>query len=349
MAPAAALDVQKGERVLDLCAAPGGKSGQLAAALDGTGLLVCNEPEPSRAKMLAGNLERMGVRSAVVTNAYPDAIAAAWPGFFDAVLVDAPCSGEGMFRREPDARGQWNPAAPEGCARRQRDILRQAAALVRPGGRLVYSTCTFNPIENEGSVRTFLKENPDFSPVDFSLPGIGASTDGMIRLMPHRLRGDGQFAARFIRRGDDRPEGMRTPAKPPAGAADALRELVTGSILPEGFDLRLIGQNVYAVPAELPAAKGLRIVSPGLCLLRAEKNRFEPEHALAMALEPAQARQVAELNEEQAWLYLAGEAVPMDLPRGWTLAVYRGLPLGWGKAVDGTLKNHLPKGLRIRR
>ena len=144
MLPAALLDVRPGQRVLDLCAAPGGKSSQLAAALGGEGLLISNEPEPKRAKALAGNLERLGVSNAVVVNEYPEKLSQKWPGFFDAVLVDAPCSGEGMFRREPDSRSQWQPNSPAGCARRQAGILDRAAELLRPGGRLVYSTCTYN-------------------------------------------------------------------------------------------------------------------------------------------------------------------------------------------------------------
>ena len=346
MAPAAVLDVQPGERVLDLCAAPGGKSGQLAASLKGQGILVCNEPEPGRAKILAGNLERLGVTSAVVTNAYPDAISRAWPGFFDAVLVDAPCSGEGMFRRDPDARGEWTPSAPEGCARRQREILAQAAKLVRPGGRLVYSTCTYNPLENEGSALRFLQEHPDFSPVEFALPGVGASENGMLRLLPHLIRGDGQFIAKFQRSGYFRPS-FQAPSRAKLPEADAfLQEILLSTDFLRHLPLQQMGQWIYAVPAELPAAKGVRVVSPGLCLLRAQKNRFEPEHALAMALSPDCARRKAALHPEQARQDLSGEALPFEGERGWTLVTVSGMPLGWGKSVDGILKNHLPKGLR---
>ena len=193
MVSAAALDPQPGEKILDLCAAPGGKSTQTASAMRGEGLLVCNEPEPSRAKVLAANLERMGVRNSCVVCAYPDALAAKWQGFFDAVLCDAPCSGEGMFRRDPASRAEWNPASPAGCARRQAEILDSAARLVRPGGRLVYSTCTFNRAENEGTIASFLERHPEFSPEDFALPGLGASKDGMLRIFPHIVRGDGHF------------------------------------------------------------------------------------------------------------------------------------------------------------
>ena len=203
MAPVAALDPRPGERVLDLCAAPGGKSGQIAARLNGRGFLLSNEIEFSRARILLGNLERLGVTNAFVTSAPAEALARALPAFFDRVLVDAPCSGEGMFRRDPEAASQWNPDAPAGCAARQTAILNDAARMVRPGGKLVYSTCTFNRLENEGTVREFLRAHPDFEPDAFDLPGVGASRDGCLRLWPHRIEGEGHFLARFTRKGEE--------------------------------------------------------------------------------------------------------------------------------------------------
>ena len=203
MAPVAALDPRPGERVLDLCAAPGGKSGQIAARLNGQGFLLSNEIEFSRARILLGNLERLGVTNAFVTSAPAEALARVLPAFFDRVLVDAPCSGEGMFRRDPEAASQWNPDAPAGCAARQTAILNDAARMVRPGGKLVYSTCTFNRLENEGTVREFLRAHPDFEPDAFELPGVGASQDGCLRLWPHRIEGEGHFLARFTRKGEE--------------------------------------------------------------------------------------------------------------------------------------------------
>ena len=203
MAPVAALDPRPGERVLDLCAAPGGKSGQIAARLNGRGFLLSNEIEFSRARILLGNLERLGVVNAFVTSASAEALARVLPAFFDRVLVDAPCSGEGMFRRDPEAASQWNPDAPAGCAARQTAILNDAARMVRPGGKLVYSTCTFNRLENEGTVREFLRAHPDFEPDAFELPGVGASQDGCLRLWPHRIEGEGHFLARFTRKGEE--------------------------------------------------------------------------------------------------------------------------------------------------
>ena len=203
MAPVAALDPRPGERVLDLCAAPGGKSGQIAARLNGRGFLLSNEIEFSRARILLGNLERLGVTNAFVTSAPAEALARVLPAFFNRVLVDAPCSGEGMFRRDPEAASQWNPDAPAGCAARQTAILNDAARMVRPGGKLVYSTCTFNRLENEGTVREFLRAHPDFEPDAFDLPGVGTSRDGCLRLWPHRIEGEGHFLARFTRKPEE--------------------------------------------------------------------------------------------------------------------------------------------------
>lgn len=205
MLPAALLDVRPGQRVLDLCAAPGGKSSQLAAALGGEGLLISNEPEPKRAKVLAGNLERLGVPNAIVVNEYPEKLARKWPGFFDAVLVDAPCSGEGMFRREPDSRAQWQPNSPAGCAKRQAGILDRAAELLRPGGRLVYSTCTYNTAENEETVAAFLAATRNF-PRGILRARPFLHRPRQWKIYPHRVPG---------RRPVCRPAVKGPPAPPP--------------------------------------------------------------------------------------------------------------------------------------
>jgi len=351
MASAATLDAKPGERVLDLCAAPGGKSTQIAAAMNGQGLLISNDPEPSRAQALAGNLERMGVINAVVTCVLPRKLADRCPERFDAILVDAPCSGEGMFRRDPAARDEWNPASPGGCARRQAEILDQAARMLRPGGRLVYSTCTFNEIENEGSVLGFLARHPEFIPEDFEMPGAGPSHSGMLRLFPHRLRGDGHFVAKLRRRGDAKPvddtPGRRDRAL--SGCLEALEREVC-QLADVVADMRILQQGdwLYAQPLSCPALDGLRVISPGLCLARLGRNHVEPAHALAMAIDPDRAHRHFNLDEAAARAWLRGEAVPCPGEKGWTLALHRGMPLGWGKVSDGMLKNHLPKGLRRR-
>ena len=631
MAPVAALDPRPGERVLDLCAAPGGKSGQIAARLNGRGFLLSNEIEFSRARILLGNLERLGVTNAFVTSAPAEALARALPAFFDRVLVDAPCSGEGMFRRDPEAASQWNPDAPAGCAARQTAILNDAARMVRPGGKLVYSTCTFNRLENEGTVREFLRAHPDFEPDAFDLPGVGASRDGCLRLWPHRIEGEGHFLARFTRKpeesslrnrslpevrafpererfeseafsvraqiNDDASSEARTSAEigyfepetfpvraqindgapsearatvesgrvesetfpvraltearayeesgrvesetssvraqindgapsearataesgriesetfpvrapsearataengrvesetfpvrapsearasaesrhvesetfsvraqindgapsearataesgrvesetfsvralpevrttaengriesetfpvrvqvndgapsearataesgriesetfpvraskgsgrfespnarlrtdnsrrasAPKGRAAAsraprgkeapkpdlsefVRALPEGEIVVDGDEVRLVAA-LAPDPAKLT---GVRVLRAGLPLATLGRSHIEPAHALAMALDPETAQQTIDLTDEQAASYLSGEAFPVDAPTGWTLAAWRGLPLGWCKITGGTLKNHLPKGLRRR-
>lgn len=348
MVSAAILKPLPGERILDLCAAPGGKTTQIAAALAGEGLLLSNEPDPGRAKVLASNLERMGVCNAAVTNAYPDALAKRFPAYFDAVLCDAPCSGEGMFRRDPDAREEWQPGAPAGCAKRQAEILDRAAELLRPGGRLIYSTCTFNRSENEESIASFLNRHPDFTYEDFVLPGVGASDHGCIRIWPQRVRGDGHFAARLRKSGQAKlpdppiyrpdPENMRLAAQ---------LEAEICSLTP-AMKARLarMGDYLYAVPIECPDLKGLKLASPGLRLLRIGKNYIEPEHQLAMAIRPELAHRCMHLDDGQAMRYLAGEALDWSGEKGWTLIAWHGMPLGWGKASNGQMKNHLPKGLR---
>ena len=349
MVSAAILDAQSGERILDLCAAPGGKSTQIAAALGGSGLLISNEPEPARAKVLAANLERMGVRNAAVTNAYPDALSARWPEYFDAVLCDAPCSGEGMFRREPDARAEWKSASPAGCAKRQAEILDRAAELVRPGGRLVYSTCTFNRNENEDTIAAFLARHPEFAPEDFSLPGVGASVRGCIRIWPHRQRGDGHFAAKLRKASSGKRREAPTfrIERECAALIDRLEAEVCA--LPQELKARVarLGDYLYAIPAECPDAKGLKLASAGTCLMRIGRNYIEPAHALAMALDASLPRQKLELDDAQARRYLAGEALECENLKGWTWICWQGMPLGWGKASNGQMKNHLPKGLRL--
>ena len=349
MAAAAALDARPGEVVLDLCAAPGGKSTRIASALANRGALVANDPEPARAKALAGNLERMGAANALVVNALPAKLSARWPETFDAILVDAPCSGEGMFRRDPDSRLEWNPAAPAGCAARQAEILDHAAIMLKPGGRLIYSTCTFNRAENEGSMLHFLERHPDFAPEDFALEGVGPSRGGMLRLFPHRLRGDGHFVARLRRSGTSDAERPR-PQKPDPAARALLERLSREVCQPPDWlkDMALIlnGDRLYAVPKAAPPLDGLRVVTPGLQLLRAGRSHIEPAHALAMALPPECAARTMALSDAQAGDYLSGRPLPFDGPSGWTLALWRGMPLGWGKVSDGMLKNHLPKGLR---
>ena len=353
MAPVSVLSPRPGECVLDLCAAPGGKSTQIAAALAGEGLLVSNEPVPSRAKILSRNIERMGVPNALVVSAQPEALAARWGVLFDAVLVDAPCSGEGMFRRHPETRAEWNPASPMGCAERQRRILGCAAAMLRPGGRLVYSTCTLSPEENEETVRWFLREHPDFSAQPFSLSGDYGTLDapeGMLRLYPHRVRGEGHFVACLRRAGDAPAADLMRPAaerlSPPAPAVRAAYSAFAAPLRGLPAANAQLGEALLSAP-DLPPLDGVRVLRAGVQLGTLKGKVFAPDHALAMCLSPACGLPVLALDRAGALRYQSGEALPApENMSGWALAVYEGLVLGFGKASGGQFKNHYPKGLR---
>ena len=346
MAPAALLDPQPGERVLDLCAAPGGKSTQLARAMEGRGILVCNEISPKRAKILSGNVERLGIANALVLNETPERLAERLPGWFDRVLVDAPCSGEGMFRKEEAALTDWSEDTVAMCAARQKSILEAAAKLLRPGGRLVYSTCTFAPEENEGAVEAFLKNHPDFRPEAVEAPRFSpglTGTPGMYRLWPHRLRGEGQFAA-VLRRADgpEAPEiTLQAPEALPPESRDLLSQLPP---LPDGGAVRF-GQTLYLLPPGTPELRGARVLRAGLELGQLKKGRFEPAHALALWLPAAENAVDYPADSPEIARFLRGETLPTE-QRGWILVRVDGYGLGWGKGAAGVLKNHYPKGLR---
>ncbi|MGN0761846.1 MAG: RsmB/NOP family class I SAM-dependent RNA methyltransferase [Aristaeellaceae bacterium] len=342
MLPAAVLNPQPGERVLDLCAAPGGKSTQLGLRMAGQGLLVCNEPVPKRAQVLARNVERMGLTNALVVCAMPRQLADRWPEGFDAIQVDAPCSGEGMFRRHPETRAEWTAESPAGCAKRQAEILDCAAEMVRPGGRIVYSTCTMNPVENEDTVAAFCRRHPDFAPEAFSLPGADAP-EGMLTCYPHRMKGEGHFVALLRRAG----EGTASAAAdislpgPDKQQLKALRDFAPDAPMPTA----LLGDTLVCLP-DCPDVKGLKVLRVGLHLGQMKGKVFQPDHAWAVSVCPPALPRLP-LTEEQARRYQAGEV--LDAPeglRGFVLPTLAGLPLGWGKVSDGMMKNHYPKGLR---
>lgn len=345
MAPAAALGVRPGMRVLDLCAAPGGKSTQIADLLGGQGILVANEIHPARARILLENVERMGVPNAVVCNETSARIAAHFGPWFDAVLVDAPCSGEGMFRRDPEAVAQWSAEAPARCHERQMEILEDAARCLRGGGTLVYSTCTFNRVENEGTIEAFLGRHPEFSlDPELALPGIPCQ-GGMAHLYPHQVRGEGHFLARLRKGGEERAELAELPvdkgeARWEAFAREALREAAPRR-------LRAQGEWLYAIPEGMPDVRGLNVLRAGVQLGRLAKGRLEPAHALALSLAPGEAKEEREVSREEALRYLGGEVLEGEM-RGWGLLRYRRCALGWGKGSGGQIKNHYPKGLRWR-
>ena len=405
MLPASLRPPKAGERVLDLCAAPGGKATQLAAALCGEGLLIANEIHPTRAGILSQNIERMGVKNAVVTNASPAELAMKFPAFFDEIVVDAPCSGEGMFRKEADAVTMWSPENVSLCASRQAEILDEAAKMLRAGGYLVYSTCTFAPAENEGAVLDFLTRHPEFEVIPSDQPAVAESrakglldgghpewVDGYgqypaelleqvrstYRVFPHHCDGEGHFAALLRKCGEGealpltRTESKKKGKKPEKSSGgkgkpssetvavslfeDFCREVMGGVPAWVGDTVPcLFGDKLYLIPKALcgdsdpaEALKGLRVLRAGLCVgtiagLDRGRGRFEPDHALALCAGlPIRSFPV---DYDTAAAYLRGETIPCAL-RGWYTMTYEGLPLGWGKASDGVMKNHYPKGLR---
>ena len=343
MAPAVLLNPQPGERILDLCAAPGGKTTQIAGKMGGQGLLVCNEIHPKRAKILSQNVERMAISNALVLNEAPATLAQRFPGFFDRILVDAPCSGEGMFRKEAAAVADWTEELVDMCARRQGEILDAAAKMLRPGGRLVYSTCTFASREDEEAVAAFLERHPDFAPEKVDAPWFTPGENGSFRLWPHKLLGEGHFAA-VLRRMDGNGEdgNPASGVSLPGGWLRFARE--QGISLPAGKAVRF-GDTLFWAPEEMPDISRLRVLRPGLELGTLKKDRLEPAHALALWLRPREGDTRLAPDSPELAGYLRGETIPGSR-RGFQLVCAGEYTLGWAKGDGQILKNHYPKGLR---
>ncbi|AKG34314.1 RsmF rRNA methyltransferase first C-terminal domain-containing protein [Paenibacillus durus] len=364
MSAAVLLDPKPGETVLDLAAAPGGKTTHIASLMDGQGLLISNEIHPERAKILAENVERLGLSHTLVTSANPGDLARLFPETFDRIMLDAPCSGEGMFRKDQGAISEWSPEHVEMCAARQWDIVQDAYTMLKPGGRLAYSTCTFNRKENEELIARVTATYPDMELLAAK------------RLWPHQDRGEGHFVALLAKGGAPDPSTVdplqgsakrgnrsgkgRIGGRPDAAAQTAFRQFRewAAAEIPgfraEGVPL-LFGESLYLLPSAFGESfspellHGLRIPRAGLHLAHLKKNRLEPAHALAMALCPEQAARSFDLDPEspEARSWLRGESLTVsDDLQGWTLVTVDHLPLGWGKASSGQLKNHYPKGLR---
>ena len=343
MSAVALLDPQPGERICDLCAAPGGKTTQIAGRMLGAGFLLCNEINPKRARILSRNIERMGVANALVTNEHPQRLADRLQGYFDRVLIDAPCSGEGMFRKEEAAVTDWSEETVAMCARRQAEILHSGAQMVRPGGRLVYSTCTFAPAENEEAIAAFLQSHPDFEPETVCAPWFVPGENGSFRIWPHKVLGEGHFAAVLRRKGDAEAEGEGCPGeKLPKLWEQFAKEM--GIRLPAGKAVSF-GQSLYWAPVDMPALKGLKVERPGLELGTVKKDRFEPAHALALWLTGCSRVMELAPQEQQIQAYLQGNVLPCS-QKGWCLVTVGGYSIGWGKGDGQQLKNHYPKGLR---
>lgn len=415
MVPVELLDVQPGHRVLDLCAAPGGKSTQIASKLQGHGVLVSNDIAAERAKALVKNIELAGVRNAVVLNEHPANIAKAFSGWFDRILIDAPCSGEGMFRKNPAMVEEWQAYSVERCSSMQREILEEIAPMLAPGGRLVYSTCTFSPEENEEQIARFLARHPDFSVVAIQPQwGWGSgqpswisketkeqlsmqqwqSLAGTIRIWPHRSKGEGHFVAVLMRAGDAymppqsweerrkmriswpsaiKQERVSAKAKRSKGAAKGIKPLeldlqtVWESFSDENVELTsgeqvraiLFGSRVYLQPFELPSLEGLKVVRAGWLIGELKHHKFVPFHPLAMGLKPDEAARTISFasTDELLLRYLKGETIFVDdaliqrkagvKKNGYVLICVDQYPVGFGKYLDGMIKNELPAGWRL--
>lgn len=370
MAVVSILNPKPGERILDLCAAPGGKSTQIAGRMQGQGLLVSNEIISSRAKILSQNIERLGVANCVVCREEPQRLAQVFPAFFDRVLVDAPCSGEGMFRKDDTAIAEWSPENVTMCAARQSDIMEHAAEMVCPGGVLVYSTCTFSVQENENVIADFIKAHPEYAVEDAGTDtstGIVTGPDKTLRLWPHHIEGEGHFIAR-LRRSDGAPRtAYRMIADKWASGQkkgkekDRCRQKDVTAFLYEELGLTApgsdklfkervlynFGEALYLIPEEMIPLKGIRVERPGLQLGYYENGRFKPSHALALYLHSEDVSKNYELTKEQTDCYLRGETLAVDSDlKGWYLLSVQGCSIGFGKAVNGQMKNHYPKGLR---
>jgi NOL1/NOP2/sun family putative RNA methylase len=374
MAAAEILAPQPGEKVLDLSAAPGGKATHLAALMKNTGLLVANEIHPKRVWDLTENLERIGVTNAVVINENPRQLADHFGEYFDRLMLDAPCSGEGMFRKSEPARKEWKPELVHSCAVRQSAILEHAACMVKPGGRLVYTTCTFSTEENEGVVANFLKQHPEFDldifqPVQGYQPAkaewIGLPSDHKInraiRIWPHLTQGEGHFIALLIKNESSKkyrghlgkPEfssNNKSTLKSKKQAKSILDDYIIENLSFTYENSRIIfdGSYVYQSPEVTPNLTGLNVIRPGWWLGDIKKERFTPSHSFAMGIVKAEVKQILQLRvgDHRLSSYFAGESFPDSGDNGWVLVTVDGFPVGWGKRVQNVVKNFYPHGLR---
>lgn len=364
MSAAALLAPKPGMRVLDLCAAPGGKSTQLATYLGDSGLLVSNEINTQRSRILSQNIERMGIKNAIVTNEDSFVLASHFPGFFNAIQVDAPCSGEGMFRKLPEAIEQWSMENVAICAERQKEILDNAAVMLKPGGTIVYSTCTFSKEENEDVIEYFLERHPDFT------------LEEMERFWPHKVDGEGHFVAKLVRRGcvdtdlkadrktkkNKNSKNRKNETKPALTKenmkllSEFLDETISEDVAAWIKNSRLVmfGEQLYRLPDMEVDIKGLKVQRAGLHIGEFKKQRFEPSHSLALALKLNDAKNLVKLtcDNQQTIGFFNGQSVMLsdeqaaECKKGWALVCVDGYPAGWGKVNGAQVKNHYPKGLR---
>jgi len=367
MTPANRLPVEPGDRVLDVCAAPGGKATELGAKLDGTGVLVCNDISNSRAKGLLKNIEVFGIGNVLVLSEEPGKLESYFPEYFDKILIDAPCSGEGMFRKDKKMVKAWEEHGPEFFANIQKSIILQAARMLKPGGMMLYSTCTFDGMENEGMIEHLIDTYPEFEILDMApyegfCPGKPELTKSgkedftkTVRIFPHRMQGEGHFLA-LLRKGEESTvkelKALKGGSKKlPEDLAEFLKDI---SWKIDASRLDIHGERVYYMPEDIPDVKGIRFLRTGLLLGELKKNRFEPSQALAMCLKKEEYKKIIDLpvEDDRIRRYLKGETLDVDdlvknKDKGWYLVCVDGYPLGFGKLSNGTLKNKYLPGWRL--
>ena len=348
-----------GELVLDLCAAPGGKTTHLASYMQDEGLLISNEINAGRAKILSSNVERFGLTHTVVTNSDPATLAKLWPETFDRILVDAPCSGEGMFRKDPEAIRYWNADYPAQCATRQREILTEAVKMLKPGGTLVYSTCTFSPEEDEQMIAwlvdTYGLTIEPIKKFEGMVDGHPEWANGnpdlskTARLFPHRIMGEGHFVAKLTKSGSTDTTSHFQRTKPTAAQQRDFDTFWTDTFTTAlNQPLHVVKDQLYALPSQTPDLGHIHVLRFGLHLGTFKKNRFEPSHSLATALPASWFKAVEALDADQYLRYRHGETVTSSLPgKRYVLLTNEDKGFALGKLVNGTIKNHYPKGLRV--
>ncbi len=373
MTPASRLPIEPGDRVLDVCAAPGGKATELGARLQGIGVLMANDISNSRAKGLLKNIEVFGIGNVLVLSEEPGKLVGYFKEYFDKILIDAPCSGEGMFRKDRKMIKAWEEHGPEFFANLQKSIIIQAAEMLKPGGMMLYSTCTFDGRENEQMVEYLLERHPEFeilsiTPYDgfaHGIPELTKSKDEAykrtVRIFPHKMKGEGHFLA-LLRKRNIRETDLAKSVNEDSSAGrgrkklpQELEEFFRGITWKLDADrLEIHGERVYYMPCSLPDVRGIRFLRTGLLLGELKKNRFEPSQALAMCLKKEEYGKVLNLKAEDVRIsrYLKGETLEVSdvLPEtsnGWYLVCVDGYPLGWGKLTRGTMKNKYLPGWRL--
>nr|WP_302416527.1 RsmB/NOP family class I SAM-dependent RNA methyltransferase [uncultured Romboutsia sp.] len=332
------LDIKEGDKVLDMCAAPGGKSTYILSKLNDTGLLVSNEINPTRIRALGENLERFGVRNCIITNTDSNNLRKVFTGYFDKIVIDAPCSGQGMFRKDEVAIEDWSYAKVLECQSIQKDIIRDGYDMLKNGGVLVYSTCTFAKEENEDVINEFISEYKDAKLIE------------MQRIWPHKVSGEGHFVAKIQKLENEDCNVKYIKIKNNDKEVKDYREFEKKFLnisMESRFDIR--GENLYLLPEEHPDTKNLKVLRYGLHLGMLKKNRFEPSHALSHYLKMEDVKNVENfsIQDNKILDYLRGNTIETGKSRGWVLVCVEGIGLGWGKESNGILKNHYPKGLRI--